>query len=183
MGDETLELETRRRIYEAVRKFPGIHLRELSRQLGLSVPLVDYHLNFLDKYGMVSGIADEQYRRFYPRDPIGAENKTDVLSADEKRVVALLRQRIPLQIVLFLLKNGTAQHKEMVPLMGISPSTLSHHLNKLHRRGILVKTVSGEERGYRLANEGQIARLLLTYEPPPGTLVDSFIEIWDEFHQ
>lgn len=183
MGDDALELETRRKIYEIIRKFPGLHLRELARQLGMSVPLVDYHLNFLEKYGIITGIQDEQYRRFYPRDPIGAEQKTDALSADEKRIVALLRQRIPLQIVLFILKNGSAQHREMVPVMGISASTLSHHLNKLTRKGILLKSAVGEERGYRLSNEGQIARLLLHYEPPPGTLVESFIEIWEEFHQ
>lgn len=183
MGEEALELETRKKIYDTVKRFPGLHLRELSRQLGLSVPLVDYHLNFLEKYGIVAGISDEQYKRFYPKDPLGAEQKTDVLSADEKRIIALLRQRIPLQIVLFILKQGNAQHKEMVPFMGVSPSTLSHHLNKLQRRGILVKTAAGDERGYRLANEAQIARLLLHYEPPPGTLVDSFAEIWEEFHQ
>ncbi len=181
--DDALELETRKKIYDSVRKFPGLHLRELARQLELSVPLVDYHLNFLEKYGLVTGILDEQYKRFYPRDPLGAEQKTDMLSAEEKRIVALLRQRMPLQIVLFIFKNGTVQHKDMVPIMGISPSTLSHHLNKLLRRGILVKSSSGKERGYRLANEGQVARLLLHYEPPPGTLVDSFIEIWEEFHQ
>ncbi len=183
MGDEALELETRKKIYETVKKFPGLHLRELARQLGLSVPLVDYHLNFLEKYGIVTGISDEQYRRFYPKDPIGAVEKTDVLSSDEKRIVALLRQRIPLQIVLFIMKKGSAQHKEMVPVMGISPSTLSHHLNKLQRRGVLLKTSAGEDKGYRLANEGQMARLMLHYEPPPGTLVDSFVELWEEFHQ
>lgn len=183
MEDDVLELETRKRIYDTVRKFPGLHLREISRQLDLSVPLVDYHLNFLEKYGIVNAIADEQYRRFYPRDPIGANVKTDILSPEEKRIVALLRQRIPLQIVLFVLKNGSAQHKEMLPLMNVSPSTLSHHLNKLTRRGILNKSTTGEDRGYRLADEGQIARLLIRYEPPPGTLVDSFIDIWEEFHQ
>lgn len=183
MGEEALELETRKRIYETVTKFPGLHLRELARQLQLSVPLVDYHLNFLEKYGIVTGITDEQYRRFYPKDPIGADRKTDILSSEEKRIIALLRQRIPLQIVLFLLRNGSAQHREMVPVMGISASTLSHHLNKLLRRGVLQKSTSGDERGYRLSNEGHIAKLLLHYEPPPGTLVDSFVEIWEEFHQ
>lgn len=183
MEEDALELETRRRIYDVVRKFPGLHLREISRQLDLSVPLVDYHLNFLEKYELVAAINDEQYRRFYPKDRLGSDVKTDALSADEKRIVALLRQRIPLQIVLFLLKKGSAQHKEMIPLMGVSASTLSHHLNRLVRRGVVIRTAAGEERGFRLADEGRTARLLLHYEPPPGTLVEGFIEIWEEFHQ
>jgi len=43
---EALELETRKKIYETVKRFPGLHLREIARQLDMSVPLVDYHLNF-----------------------------------------------------------------------------------------------------------------------------------------
>ncbi|MBX8631828.1 MAG: ArsR family transcriptional regulator [Thermoplasmata archaeon] len=181
--DEILELQTRKRIYDEVCNFPGLHLRELSRQLNESVPLIDYHLNFLEKHGIVTAINDGQFKRYYPRDPVGSGIKTDTLSAEEKRMVALLRQKIPLQIILFLLKNGSAQHKDMLPMMNVSASTLSHHLNKLVRRGIVTKTESGKERGYRLANETQMARLLLHYQPPPGTIVDSFIEIWEELRQ
>ena len=183
MEDDILELQTRKRIFEEVCKFPGLHLRELARQLEQSVPLVDYHLNSLERHGIVIAILDGQYKRYYPKDPIGADLKRDALSQDEKRTIALLRQRIPLQIVLFILKNGSAQHKDMLPTMGISPSTLSHHLNKLARRGIITKTATGEDRGYRLASEAKTMRLLMSYEPPPGTIVDSFIEIWEELRQ
>ncbi|MEM3852273.1 MAG: ArsR family transcriptional regulator [Methanomassiliicoccales archaeon] len=175
---EILELETRKSIYEAVRKYPGLHLRELARQLDMSVPLVDYHLSFLERHGLVTGIMDAQFKRYYPRDPLGAKSKTDTLSSEQKRIVALLRQRIPLQIVLYLLNKGNARHKEMVPLMGISPSTLTHHLNKLLRRNVIEKV--GDE-GFRLVDAAGIARLLMTYSPPPGTLSESFAKLWDEF--
>lgn len=183
MEDEVLELQTRKRIFEEVCKFPGLHLREIARQLEQSVPLVDYHLNLLERHGIVTAITEGQYKRYYPKDQIGSELKRDSLSQEEKRTVALLRQRIPLQIVLFLMKNESAQHKDMLPAMGVSASTLSHHLNKLARRGIITKTSTGDDRGYRIANEAQTARLLMNYEAPPGTIVDSFIEIWEELKQ
>jgi predicted transcriptional regulator len=183
MDDEVLELQTRKRIYDEVCRFPGLHLRELSRQLNESVPLIEYHLNFMERYGIVTPITDGQYKRYYPRDPIGSEEKRDTLSSEEKRIMGLLRQKIPLQIVLYLLKNGRGQHKDMLPLMNVSPSTLSHHLNKLVRRGVVEKTASGEERGYRIRDESKIARLLMSYQPPPGTVVDSFIEIWEQLKQ
>ncbi len=183
MEDEILELQTRKLIFDEVCKFPGLHLREIARQTDQSVPLVDYHLNSLEKHGIVTAISDGQYKRYYPRDPIGSDLKRDVLSQDDKRTIALLRQRIPLQIVLYILKNGTAQHKDMLPTMGVSASTLSHHLNKLARRGIITKVSAGEDRGYRLSSEAQTARLLMSHEPPPGTIVDSFIEIWEELKQ
>jgi len=183
MDDDVLELETRRKIYDEVCRFPGLHLRELSRQLNESVPLIEYHLNFMERYGIVTAIIDGQYRRYYPRDPIGSEKRTDTLSSDEKRIMGLMRQKIPLQIVLYLLKNGKGQHKDMLPLMNVSASTLSHHLNKLARRGVVEKIASGEERGYRIRDENKIAKLLMSYQPPPGTIVDSFIEIWEELKQ
>lgn len=174
--DEVLELDTRRKIYEEVRKFPGLHLRELARQMNMSVTLVDYHLGYLEKNGLVSGIMDAQFKRFYPRDPAGTGIRTDFLSIEDKRVLPLLRQRIPLQIVLLLLKEGKVRHRDMIPQMGVSPSTLSHHLAKLLRRGVVQKV----EDGYTLTDAAATLRLLLKVEPAPGTLSDSFARLWDE---
>jgi len=183
LDEEALELETRKKVYDIVRRFPGLHLREISRQAGMSATLTEYHLNFMEKVGLVSQLNDGQYTRYYPRDRVGTGAVTDTLSPDDKKIMAMLRQRIPFQVVLYLLKNGSARHGELVPLMGVSASTLSHHLNKLVRRGIITKTRSGEDRGYRLTDEYRIARLLMDYRPPPGSIVDGFLEIWEELRR
>jgi predicted transcriptional regulator len=173
---EALELETRKKIYETVKRFPGLHLREIARQLDMSVPLVDYHLNFLEKYGLVTGVMDAQFKRFYPRDPIGSGIQTDRFSIEEKKVMGVLRQRIPLQIVLLLLKEGTVRHKDMLPLMGVSPSTLSHHIGKLLRRNVIRRT----EEGFMLTDPEGTVRLLMKLEIPPGSLSDAFARVWEE---
>jgi predicted transcriptional regulator len=50
--EEVLENETRRRIYRFVNRNPGLHLRELQRQLNIPLSSLDYHLDYLVRKGL-----------------------------------------------------------------------------------------------------------------------------------
>lgn len=177
MVDALLELETRRRIYETVVHYPGLHLREVARQTGYQLGLVEYHLTQLLRHELVYEIADGEYRRYYPRDPLGVGERRDVLSAEEKRTVALLRQRVPLEIILLLLHRGPATHKELLAEVSVGASTLTHHLRKLLERAVVVRR---EDRAFQLADAKGLHLLLLKFRPHPGTLSEGFAQIWEE---
>ena len=53
MEDKSLELESRRKIYEAIEKVPGIHFRELNRRLGIPLGVIEYHLKYLEQHELI----------------------------------------------------------------------------------------------------------------------------------
>lgn len=176
MNELALELDSRRRIFDAVCKYPGMHLREIGREVRLSANLVDYHLLYLEKRELVYSIQDGQYKRYFPRDAVGADRSH--FSASDKPIVSLLRQRVPFRITLLILKNGTMAHREIVQSVRKSPSTVSHHLEKLVTAGVISK--SGNSSEYSISDSSRIERILLRFNPLPASLTDGFLEIWDD---
>lgn len=174
---EVLEHETRRRVYELVRAQPGVHLREVARQLALSITLVDYHLRFLAKHELVTFVSDGEYKRCYPRYAPGDPEAKPALDEADKRLLGALRQRVPRAVVLRLLEVEEASHGALLPVAGVSPSTLSHHLKKLVQAGILLPT----ERGYRVADPRRAARLSVSYDIATPDQVEVFRRVWGEF--
>ena len=51
--DRALALETRRKLFDEIRAFPGIHFRELRRRTGLAIGSLQYHLDVLCKARLV----------------------------------------------------------------------------------------------------------------------------------
>lgn len=170
MDESILELETRRQIYELVAIEPGLHLREIARTLKMNVGLAEYHLRYLVEHDVITQIKEEGYNRYY------TEGKIGVL---DKRLLALLRQEVPLKIVLFLLEDPQSRHKDILENVDIASSTLSYHLKKLVKKGVLQTTSHGEEKGFVVLNEKEIVRLLIRYRPGPKDLIDGFIEMWN----
>jgi len=165
--DDVLELETRRKIYDLVAKNPGLHLSRIAELLVMRTSLVEYHLIYLEKSQIVIPSKESGYARYYIRGAVGIE---------DKRFIAILRQDVPLRIVLYLLKNVRSQHKDILENLDIAPSTLSYHLKKLVKHGLIAVHTYGEERGYYITNREEILRILMQYKP--YNLIESFKDIW-----
>ena len=174
MARDPLELETRRRAYELVASTPGLHLRDLARRLEMDVRTAMYHLEQLEKHGLVAGIEEGGYRRFFPRTADG--RKAEVVDARDKPLVALLRKRVPLYVSLVLLTRDAATHGELAEHAGVSPSTLSYHLDRMERTGLLGR--DGVK--YVLREADRVARLLYAYRPTQD-LIDQFLALWEDF--
>ena len=127
--NELLELETRRKIYDLVSRNPGLHLSKIAELLKMRISLVEYHLLFLEKHQVVRGVKETGYTRYYIEGALGTS---------DKKILSLLRQEIPLRVILFLLKDDNSQHKDILKNVDVSPSTLSYHLKKMMDYGIIV---------------------------------------------
>jgi len=154
--NEVLDLKIRRKIYNLIKKNPGLHAKKISEILTVKGQLADYHLLYLEREGIINGIKEEGYRRYYVKGKIGI--------LDRKRI-AILRQEIPLKIVLFLLKNPNSQHKEIYEQFQIAKSTLSYHLKKLVRCNIISENFGGKDKRYKVTDEKEIITLLIRYKP------------------
>jgi predicted transcriptional regulator len=173
-----LDLELRRRLYEYVGKYPGMHLREVARALDIHPSHAKYHLQRLEKNDLVSSRHEDGYWRFWPR----VESRVgfrDRLSRQEKSIMSILRRPVPLHITLILLDRTEATHTEILQEVEVAHATLHYHLSKMESSDILQSEKVGRERFYRLRDGGQVLRLLLEYRPP-NPLVRRFLDAWEQ---
>lgn len=131
--------------------------------------LAEYHLNYLEKNQVILAVVEERYKRYYAQE-------TDI-PVEDKKVLALVRQKIPFDIIRLLLKYKFLPHKDIADKLDIPLSTLSYHLNKLQEQGLIDSQKYGEDKGYFIKDKKSIMKFLLRYEM--HSAVDSFKEIWD----
>lgn len=162
----------RKQVYEAVRRYPGIHVRGIERNLGVSAPLVQYHLKHLVDEGFVEAHDQGGYSRYYPRREVRVRD-------EDVPLLGLLREEVPLHVTLLLLDHGALTHGALVERMGLAKSTVSYHLAKLAEAGI-VEREPGSAR-IRLAEGHRIRELLLAYNPTPD-LLDTFADLWSDLY-
>lgn len=167
--EDVLELETRRKIYDIIEKNPGLHLSKIADVLQMRISHVEYHVNYLEKHDIVTVEKSTGYKRVYVKGTIGVQ---------DKRYLSVLRQKTLLQIVLFLLKSDTVQHKDILENVPVSPSTLSYHLKKLVKHEIIDVQRYGENKGYYLKNREEIITWLIQYKP--FNLYEEFTDVWTD---
>lgn len=167
-GHALLDLEMRRRLASLVQAYPGLHVREAARQLATSTALVEYHLGLLSEAGLVDVRRDDRYARMYPV----AGPRPD---KHEQRLLALLRERMALRIMLYLLDLGEpTKHGELANALGLGKSKLSFHLRKLEAAGLVAKGADGS---FAVLQPRRVQRLLWTYQPTPD-LLEEFADAW-----
>lgn len=167
-----LELDTRRRIYEQIKKSPGIHFRELERRLKLVVGSLQYHLQYLEKKNLIVASNDDDYVRYFAIDKS--------LNKKEKKILSLLRRSSCRHILIHLLNNPDLNNKDLSLAVGLSPSTISWNLNKLVEAGVIERKKTGRISNFTIIDPTAVVELLICYkESFLDTLVDGFIEMWE----
>jgi len=140
-----LDEPTRVRIFQAIRKEPGIHYNALRRLTGINRGTLRYHLTVLTFTKKIVSIRDGIFSRYLL---IGL----DVCKTD-KTVACRFQCRPDRAILSYLLTHPNAPQHEIGSAAGISPSTLSSRIGRLQREGI-VSTL----------RKGRITRINLTPE-------------------
>ncbi|GEM_PF-3251528 len=164
----------RKQVYDAVRRYAGIHVRGLERNLGVSAPLVQYHLKRLVEGGFVEAREQGGYTRYY------ATSKAERVREEDRDLLGLLREEVPLHIALLLLDAGPMTHGALVDRLGMAKSSVSYHLAKLAQAGF-VEREPGSHR-IRLAQPERVQALLLAHEPTPD-LLDAFAGLWGDLYK
>jgi len=161
------ELETRKRVYSLVVSTPGVHLREIERQTGLTLGVVRYHLDRLQREELIFAKEDRYFKRFFPKVP------TETFEA--------LRQESLRRIVLHLLGSPGSSHSIMMTALQLPPSTLSTYLSILLKKRVVRRERRGKENLYFVVDEESVMKVLIVYRPTfLDTLVDHAISIYLE---
>lgn len=140
-------------ILACVTRVPGAHLRGIERMTGLPLGQVLYHLDRLERMGLVASSKDQGFRRYYLAKDVGR---------GEKKYLAALRHQVPRRVVLLLLERPGLMHKDLQVAVGVAGSTLSFHLERLLSSGVLVRMKVGASQQYAVADP-ETARWELVY--------------------
>jgi len=141
-------------LLRCVQDVPGIHLRKIERETRLPLGQVLYHLDRLERMGLLVSARDGGFRRYFPARDVGRV---------EKRFLGALRQQIPRRVLLALLEGGPQPHKDLQERIGVAASTLSFHLQRLVSGGVVLRERAGTANIYSLADAAAIRRELIFY--------------------
>ncbi|MDD5148165.1 MAG: metalloregulator ArsR/SmtB family transcription factor, partial [Candidatus ainarchaeum sp.] len=144
---EALFLDTRQRIYNLIEQNPGLHFREIQRRTGLAVGSLQYHLDYLAKKHIVRIEKRGKFTRYY--------SVQGHQLGESQQTMSLLRQESLRKIMIFLLTKRRANNTRIAEALGLSPSTISWHLEKLVSAGLLEKKRKGRKIYYKVVNPDQ----------------------------
>jgi len=123
-----LNQQTRMEIYDFIKSNPGIHFRGICTSLSMPIGLVQYHLSILSNAGLLLVLRDGRYKRYF-------ESKR--FTADEMKVISLLRHETAGKILAILLEKQAISHKALASTLKISSQALTWQMNRLKEEGLI----------------------------------------------
>lgn len=172
------EDDLRRRILLLVEEYPGLHLREIQRRAGTSAMLAEYHLNILEKLGLITSSTRGRYRDFFPVRSVPMQ-----LNEADRRWLGLLRRPAILRITLLLLESGALRPIQLARSLHLVPSTAAYQFKLMEDAGLAAVERRGNRSIIRLTDAARILEILRTYHPSPDA-VSSYAEVWaNVFHR
>lgn len=169
-ADRLLLLESRRRIYDYIRQVPGIHLRALQRELAMPLGTLEYHLYQMEREGLLVTREDGRFKGYFP---------ADELDRRDRDYLYYLRQEMPRRIALEVAHEPGVSFQNLAQRLPISPSTLSFHLKKLLKAGMVAEAQMGREKTYACLEAVRVQRLVVKYRQTfVDDVVDRFADAW-----
>jgi len=124
---------------------PGVYLRELSEDLGLSMGVVQYHIWVLTRRGQVEEYRSGRYRRFF--------SAAKYQEAD-RMVISLLRQGTAGRILTLLSGEQSLTHTKLATILGVTSQALTWQMKRLRAMGIVqTSTPQNPVRSYCLVDD------------------------------
>ena len=161
-------------IYQYVKNYPGSHLRKISKHLSLGIGNIQYHLDGLEKIGMIKSRKISIYKVYYD---------VGVLAGRHESILAILQQETPRSILLYLIENPGASQTEIATFVGCSAPTVVWHMSSLIKNGLVKHRRDGKFIKYNIRGDlKDITGLIKSYHPTvwdrlSSRLADLFLDI------
>ena len=147
--------ENREQIFGYISSHPGSHLRKIARELDIRLSTLRYHLDHLEKSGLVVSQKQNNLKIYF------ASGK---LKPEEKALTQLLQQKRFRDIILVLIESPGSTFSQIAQRLSMSPSTASKYINFLEDREVLSHEKVGRQKRYRIKDEKSVIELLKTYK-------------------
>ncbi len=163
MEEDLLALPTRRRLYEVVRRAPGIGAREVQRAAGTGWGETVYHLDRLTEAHLLQRErAGHQDHYFVAAVPLG-----------DRALLRLARSPSARRLLVTLLERPGATVPELSAAAELSAGRISVHLSRLAELGLLATGRRERLRTFEVADRDRVLRLLVSYREG---LADEWVE-------
>jgi predicted transcriptional regulator len=144
LDDGPFNSSTRGEIFNYVRVNPGVHFRGICMFLGMSVGVVQYHLDLLTSAGHLISRRERRYKRYFEA---GRFSETDI------KVISALRNGTARKIFVILLGSPAMRHADLASLLDISSQALTWQMKRLMAIGLVGVESEGRRVRYSLTEE------------------------------
>lgn len=171
MEEDPLALETRRRLYEAVRMAPGTGAREVQRRAGTGWGETVYHLDRLTTSGLLhrerSGYQDHYFVATVP--------------LADRSLLKITRSRSARRLLIALLEAPGSTVPDLETRTGLSEGRLSVHLRRLAEIGVVRTGRAGRLRTFELTDRERVLRTLVAFRRGfADEWIERTLETWSE---
>lgn len=151
------------KILQFIEQNPGCHLRQIKRELKISMGTLQYHLNLLEKNGKITSDKHTLHRHYFP---IG------LFQDIEKNILKILNKETERDILMFIIECKNPTQTEIVDAIQISAPSVNWHINNLIQLGLLREERDGKFKRYVFSgNPNHIISLMKRYHT----------SIWDKW--
>ena len=123
---------------------PGCHLRQVKRDLNISMGTTQYALQVLEDKGIISSTKKGLYKFYFI---------TGIFLEYEKKILQIIKCENSRKILLFIIEKKVVSQKEIVEFMKISYPSVHRHLQQLIKLGIIEEYNLEKPRGYRIKDK------------------------------
>ncbi|GAB7015376.1 winged helix-turn-helix transcriptional regulator [Methanogenium cariaci] len=148
-GGNVFENDTRQKIYECIRKNPGIHLRGIVKETNVSLGTLRYHINQLCKNHNLAILEGKGHTHYF-------EN-SGTYSVSQQNVLKHMRNATTRNILEVLAANPSATRKDIAESLGIAGSTITWHMKRLEEDGVIAIRNEGRFVQYHISESAVVA--------------------------
>ena len=175
MGSDDFNERTKH-ILDFIRENPGMSFNELSRRLGLAKGDLQYHIQRLEKLGLITSKRSGLRRHYFPR---------GIFDEKEKDILALLSSENVRGVIMYIIANPGAAQKELCSELGLSPPTVSYYISKLKELNLVRSVKDGKFVKYYFTGDVELfVKLIQNYHPSLfDRWADRIVDIFMDFEE
>lgn len=145
------------RVLQYIQQNPGCHLRQIKRELDMSMGTVQYHLNLLEKMGRIASERHSLHRFYFP---------IAIFESSERNVLKILNQDTAREILMFILERKSPTQTDIVDSVKISAASVNWHIKRLIDLELISEIKEGKYKKYQMVVDSTfVVNLLKSYHP------------------
>jgi predicted transcriptional regulator len=156
-GSPQPEANTADQILQFIQENPSCHLRKIKMELDLAMGTIQYHLDKLEKAGMITSQRQGLHKYYFV---VGA------FEENEKQLLEILSNETAREILMFIVEQKFPSQTEISKHIGISSASVSWQIKRLQDYRIVEEIKEGKFKRYKLRGDSkQVVALLKNYYP------------------
>lgn len=148
--------DNRQFICKYIKNNPGIHLRKIVKDLALPMGLTQYHLEILQKEGLVRSMKLGMYRHYY---------SADINDEKCQVILAFLMPETARTILVYLIEHPGSTQGDIAKFKQVSAPTINWYMSKLISAGVVISIREGRIIRYFLQDVGYLIHIVRNYYP------------------